>query len=97
MHALFSTSHPALARAHPGFELSTSVRQALRWGSFVAIGLAAATLLSYGIAVFEASVATELATGSMQHGLTQADKADLQDPFLQQKLDAKIEELPAQF
>ena len=97
MHVLLSTGDSALPRAHPGFELSAPVRQALRWGSFMAVGLAAATLLSYGIAVFETSVATELATGSMQHGLTLADKADLQDPFLQQKRDAKIEELPAQF
>ena len=97
MHVLLSPGDLALPRARREPEFPHSVRHALRWGAIAATGLAAAAFLSYGISVFETSVATQLTAGNLQHGFSLAERPDAQDPFLQQKRDAKIEELPAQF
>ena len=97
MHVMHSPGELAPPRAHRGHKLPISIRHALRWGAIVALGLTAAALLSYGISVFEASVATQLAAGNLEHGFSLAEKAEPQDPFLQQKRAAKLEELPAQF
>ncbi|MCY7320023.1 MAG: hypothetical protein LH617_15105 [Ramlibacter sp.] len=97
MHAVFSPGELALPRARRESGFPHSVRHALRWGAIVALGLAAAALLSYGISVFETSVATQLTAGNLQHGFSLAERADAPDPFLQQKWDAKLEELPTQF
>ncbi len=96
MHVLRSPGEFALPRVQGEF-FPHSVSHALRWAAIAAMGLATAALLSYGITVFETSVATQLTTGNLQHGFSVAERPDALDLFVQQKRDAKLEELPAQF
>ena len=58
---------------------------------------ASAGMLSYGSEAFEASVQAQIASGVQAQGFVAPGAAQDTDPFLQQKLDAKSEELPAQF
>lgn len=97
MNAILS---PADLVRHPparALALSDGAVRGLRWSLIVALTAAAAALMMVGPEMFQASVASQLASGVLEQGLVPGAMGDPPDPFYQQKLDAKIEELPAQF
>ena len=90
------SSKPLPDRVRP-----VEVTQVLLWASVALVTCAAVFILVLGPgrAMFREAVALELApgsTGMLQQALA-AGGSSMDDPFYQKKLDAKAEELPAQF
>ena len=90
------SSKPLPDRVRP-----VEVTQLLLWASVALVTCAAVFILVLGPgkAMFREAVSLELApgsTGMLQQALAPAGSS-MEDPFYQKKLDAKADELPAQF